>query len=259
LALQPLKGTTTSEDIFETVNTVFERFGLKWSSLSGICTDGALPMVGARKGLIGIVHERAIELQIHPENLTNFHCIIHQLNLCAKSIKFMNVMDVVVASINFIKSRALNHHQFKEYLADLFLDYEDVSYYCEVRWLSKGQMLKQFYDVRQDIADFMDLTGNTPNQVKDDEWVCDLAFLVDFTGYLNKLNLKLQKQGQFVHELHRHVKDFCNKLRLLESQIRAKNCYNFPTLATQNIPYNCYGDELKALIELHLLVRWMLM
>jgi hypothetical protein len=36
LAPQPLKGTTTGEDIFETVNTVFERFGLKWSSLSGM-------------------------------------------------------------------------------------------------------------------------------------------------------------------------------------------------------------------------------
>jgi hypothetical protein len=62
-------------------------------------------MLGARKGLIGIVHERAIELQIQPENLTNFHCIIHQQNLCAKSIKFTNVMKVVVASINFIKSQ----------------------------------------------------------------------------------------------------------------------------------------------------------
>jgi hypothetical protein len=36
----------------------------------------------------------------------------------------------------------------------------------------------------------------------------------------------------------------------LESQIRAKNCYHFPTLAThKNIPYNCNGDELKVLIE----------
>jgi hypothetical protein len=52
--------------------------------------------------------------------------------------------------------------------------------------------------------------------------VCDLAFLVDVTGYLNELNLKLQKQGQLVHELHGHVKAFCNKLRLLESQIRAE-------------------------------------
>jgi hypothetical protein len=32
--------------------------------------------------------------------------------------------------------------------------------------------------------------------------------------------------------------------------VSAKNCYHFPTLAThKNIPYNCYGDELKALIE----------
>jgi hypothetical protein len=86
-------------------------------------------------------------------------------------------MEVVVASINFIKSRALNHCQFK----DLFLDYEDVSYYCEVRWFSKGHVLKRFYDLRQDIADFMDIKGNTIKQVKDDEWVCDLAFLVDVT------------------------------------------------------------------------------
>jgi hypothetical protein len=58
--------------------------------------------------------------------------------------------------------------------------------------ISKGQALKRFYDWRQDIADFMDIKGNTIKQVKD-EWVCDLAFLVDVTGYLNELNLKLQK------------------------------------------------------------------
>jgi hypothetical protein len=65
LALQPLKETTTSEDIFETVNTILKKIRLKWISLSGICTDGAPAMIGAWKGLIGIVHERAIELQIH--------------------------------------------------------------------------------------------------------------------------------------------------------------------------------------------------
>jgi hypothetical protein len=128
-------------------------------------------MVGARKGLTGIVHERAIELQIHPVNLTNIHYNIQPTQSCAKSIKSTNVMEVVVASINFSKSRALNHRQFKVYLADLFSNYEDVSYYYEVRWMSKFQMLKRFYDLRQDIADFMDIKGNTMNQVKDNEWV----------------------------------------------------------------------------------------
>jgi hypothetical protein len=51
----------------------------------------------------------------------------------------------------------------------------------------------------------MDIKGNTTNQVKDDELVCDLAFLVDVTGYLKEVNLKLQKQGQLFHELHVYV------------------------------------------------------
>jgi hypothetical protein len=54
-------------------------------------------------------------------------------------------------------------------------------------------MLKRFYDLRQNIAGFMHIKRNTINQVKDDEWVCDLAFLVDVTGYRNELNIKLQK------------------------------------------------------------------
>jgi hypothetical protein len=43
----------------------------------------------------------------------------------------------------------------------------------------------------------MDIKGNTINQVKDDEWVCDLAFLVDVTGYLKELNLKLQNKDNW--------------------------------------------------------------
>jgi hypothetical protein len=102
-----------------------------------------------------------------------------------------------------------------------------MSYYCEVRWLSKGQMLKRFYDLRQDIPDFMDIKGNTINQVKDDEWVCDLAFLVDVTRYLNELNLKLQKHGQLVHEVQGHVKAFCNKLGLLEKSEAKKLSFSY--------------------------------
>ncbi|KII62944.1 General transcription factor II-I repeat domain-containing protein 2B [Thelohanellus kitauei] len=184
-------------------------------------------MVGVKKGFIGVVSQKATDLQIMSENLTNFHCIIHQQSLCARLLKFKNVMEVVVGCINFIKSRPLNHRQFNEYLEDIFSEYEDVSYYTEVRWLRKGKTLKRFYDLRQEIA-----------------------FLVDVTCYLNELNIKLQKQGQLVHQLHGHVKAFTNKLRLLEKQFRAKNCIHFPSLATYTyIPFDCYGNELKSLID----------
>ncbi|KAG0433364.1 General transcription factor II-I repeat domain-containing protein 2A [Dictyocoela muelleri] len=250
LIIRALRGTTTGEDMFKIVSAAFEYFGIKWNLLSGICTDGAPSMIGKQKGFIGIVNKNSKDLKINLENLTNFHCIIHQQNLCGKSIKFKSVMDDVVSIVNFIKSRALNHRQFKKYLSDIFSEHEDISYYCEIRWLSRGKMLKRFYDLRQEISDFMEMKERSTYKIQDPEWICDLAFLVDVTSYLNELNLKLQRHDQLIHELYGHVKAFCNKLCLLEIQIRAKNCHHFPTLSKhENIPYNYYGDELHKLAE----------
>ncbi|GBP72034.1 General transcription factor II-I repeat domain-containing protein 2 [Eumeta japonica] len=46
LALQPLKGTTTREDIFNEVQKVFTSFGLPWSKLVEVCTDSVFSMLG---------------------------------------------------------------------------------------------------------------------------------------------------------------------------------------------------------------------
>ncbi|CAK1604321.1 unnamed protein product [Parnassius mnemosyne] len=102
LALQPLKGTTTGEDIFIEVQRVFTSFGFPWSKLIGVCTDGAPSMVGLREGFIGILNEKATELNVQKYDLIVLHCIIHQQNLCFKSIQLQNVMNVVVKTINFI-------------------------------------------------------------------------------------------------------------------------------------------------------------
>ena len=42
LALQPLKGTTTGENIFNEVQKVFIGFALPWSKLFEVCTGAAL-------------------------------------------------------------------------------------------------------------------------------------------------------------------------------------------------------------------------
>ena len=127
-------------------------------------------------------------------------------------------MSKVVSSISFIKSRALNHRQFKEFLEDVEAEYGDLVYYCEVRWLSKGKMLKRFYDLRSEIFKFMEMKGKSIPELSDDGWVRDLAFLVDFTSYLNHLNSKLQGKGQFIHQLHSHIKTFQNKIQLWEKE-----------------------------------------
>lgn len=88
-------------------------------------------------------------------------------------------------------------------------------YYFEVRWLSNDKKLKQFYDFREDTADFMNTNGNIINQVRDDgiyEW----KFLVHVTRHRSELDFKLQKHRRLMHELYGHVKVFPSKLRLRE-------------------------------------------
>ncbi|XP_056637725.1 general transcription factor II-I repeat domain-containing protein 2-like [Diorhabda sublineata] len=246
LALQPLKATTTGEDIFNEVQKLFTSFGLPWSKLIEVCTDGAPSMVGLRKGFIGILNEKATE-----DDLIVLYCIIHQQNLCSKSIRLHNVMNVVVKTINFIRSRGLNHRQFKTFLDEISAEYNDVTYFCEVRSMSKGKMLKRFSELRNEIADFMKIKDKPLSELSDPKWICDLAFLVvDLTGYLNDLNLKLQKQGQLVNDLYSHLKAFQIKLRLWESQMQSGNSYHFNTLsAYENIAYAQYAEELKLLSE----------
>jgi hypothetical protein len=60
-------------------------------------------------------------------------------------------MPNVIKLMKFPKSRALNHRQFNEFLKDLGSEYGDVIYNTEVRWLSRGAMLKRVYNLKNDI------------------------------------------------------------------------------------------------------------
>ena len=245
LGLQAMKDTTTGEDIFQELKILMAKFNLHFEKLHGLSTDGAPAMVGSKVGLTSKIKTELASMNIDTKDFSVFHCIIHQENLCAKSLKFEHVMSKVVSSINFIKSRALNHRQFKEFLKDVEAEYGDLVYYCEVRWLSKGKMLKRFYELRSEIFTFMEMKGKSIPELSDDGWVRDLAFLVDLTSYLNDLNSKLQGQGQFIHQLYSHIKTFQNKIQLWERQLRNGNTFHFPTLANHGkTDCTSYADEL---------------
>ena len=66
-----------------------------------------------------------------------------------------SVMSTVVKIINFILARGLNHHQFKSLLEEMNAQHQYVVYFCEVRWFSRGAMLQQFYDLRNEIMTFL--------------------------------------------------------------------------------------------------------
>ena len=78
-------------------------------------------------------------------------------------------MSVVVKCINQIRSRGLKNRMFRAFLEEIESEYEDVLYLTEVRWLSRGNVLKRFFQLRAEVKDFMEKHGvavpvlNDPN------------------------------------------------------------------------------------------------
>ena len=64
-------------------------------------------------------------------------------------------MDLVVKTVNFIKSHGLNHRQLKCFLVDVDCEYGKLLYHTEIRRLSRGKVLKRFYALRNQISLFM--------------------------------------------------------------------------------------------------------
>ena len=67
-------------------------------------------------------------------------------------------MTDLVKAVNFIRSRALNHHEFKAFLDEVGSEYEDIVYFSKVRWLSKAvllpEIIKVFLEKKKQNVDF---------------------------------------------------------------------------------------------------------
>ncbi|KAL1263758.1 hypothetical protein QQF64_006497 [Cirrhinus molitorella] len=89
-----------------------------------------------------------------------------------------------------------------------------VMYFTEVCWLSRGNVLKRFFELRKEVKRFMEDGRIDVPEFDDPKWVMDLAFLVDITQELNILNLKLQGPGVWLEssEVSVQVNEFAKPL-----------------------------------------------
>ncbi|KAK0138753.1 General transcription factor II-I repeat domain-containing protein 2 [Merluccius polli] len=250
LDLKSIHGTTTGRDIFTEVERCINETELQWDKLTGLTTDGAPAMCGEVRGLVGLVREK---MGHTGGKLIAYHCIIHQEALCGKVLGMGNVMTVVTKTVNFIRSRGLNHRQFRALLEELNSECEDVPYHTEVRWLSRGKVLRRFYDTRVEIARFMESKQKVIPELEDEKWLSDLAFMCDITEHLNVLNVKLQGRQQLITEMRDAVKAFQMKLRLWEGHMRQGNLAHFPICQSANdtitipFPTEVYAGKLNTL------------
>lgn len=248
-----LESTTQGKDIFLKIKECIEKKALSWDKLISICTDGAPAMIGKINGCVALLQN------FLGRNLFSYHCIIHQEALCGKDMELDEIMNPVVRCINYIRAKALNRRQFRLLFEEEIREYGELQLYCAVRWLSRGSMLKHFFNLREQVLQFLEQKGALPFDVdllKNTSWLSDLAFLVDVTNYLNILNLKLQSKDCSLPTMFNLISGFKAKLNLFSINLATENIDHFPTLKhlkeelnIDSVNYSKYQSKIQCLSQ----------
>ncbi|KAM6155846.1 general transcription factor II-I repeat domain-containing protein 2A [Rhynchocyon petersi] len=225
----PMTGTKSGNEIFLRVEKSLKKFNIDWSKLVSVASTGTPTMVNGQDGLVTKLKAK-VAMSCGGADLKSVCCIIHQESLCAQKLKMDHVMDVVVDSVNWICSRGLNHRGFTTLLYELDNQYGSLLYYTEIKWLSRGLVLKRFFESLKEIDSFMLSKGKPVPQLSSTDWIKDLAFLVDLTMHLNTLSISLQGHSQMVTQMYDLIRAFLAKLCLWETHLARNNLAHFPTL-----------------------------
>ena len=85
-----------------------------------------------------------------------------------------------------------------------------------VRWLSKGRVLKRFWSIRKELMAFLEGQNNAEATVflafvRDDKKMEILAFLTKMMSHFNNFNVKLQGEKRTVFNLITAIRAFQKK------------------------------------------------
>ena len=112
-------------------------------------------MQGSTNGVI-----RKIK-NVSPECVSN-HCMTHRETLVLKKLKhginrhcdLAAVVDDAIKIVNFVRIHSKKHRMFSELCKDMDADAMRLLYHAEVRWLSRGKVLKRAVQLRQELCFF---------------------------------------------------------------------------------------------------------
>ena len=228
LELIPPTGSTTGRDIYNAMKKCLQENGIPLEKIKSLVTDGAPAMVGRTNGAATLLKQDC-------PLLLSFNCIIHNSVLCTKLKEdFSEKMNSIIHLVNFLRSKSTKQHrELKSFLREHKAAYHDVPLHTAVRWLSKGKVLSQVWDLRDHINIFLaQLNKEATTRVyqeflnsKEDMTV--VAFLVDTFEHLNNLNLHLQGKSASISDVKTQVTAFQQKLNIFKEDLRT-DMLHFP-------------------------------
>ena len=227
LFCEPLLETTKAIDVFRMVKEFFEKQNFDWKKkLGSICTDGAPAMLGNKSGFAALVKNEVPHVVVT-------HCFLHRYALAAKTLpaSLKDVLSICVKIVNFIRSRAVNHRIFKALCQELGSDNEVLLYHSEVRWLSRGEVLKRMQELKHEVSIFLKNKGSPFSEKFDcKSFSYGMAYLADIFGHINNVNRAIQGPGVTIFDATEKLKAFLGKLPLWKRRMEAGNYANFPML-----------------------------
>lgn len=256
-AVCTINANATGYQIFCQVFDWLVQSGLPLNRLVNVTTDGAPSMMGSRKGFIAFLSNKIQALYPDKGGILFLHCIIHQEAL-AKNVVKLPVTTVVNQIVNYIRGSKLKHRKFRalvRFSKETNKGAYDVNYYCSVRWLSLGDVLRRFYELLPQIVSFLkeeNVIDDYP-EIQDDAWKCDLAFAVDLFDQFNTLNTFLQGKGKFVFDLYEAVDALTSNFKVYSHHMAQKRFNNYPKLKEhkQSISETQYKEYSRILESVH--------
>ena len=103
-------------------------------------------MIGVKSGFVSLVKN---EWPL----MTSSHCSLHRYTLASKTLPLhlIEVMDVAVKVINFIRLKAKTHRLFQLLAKEMGVQHVGLLFYTKVRWLSRGKCLSRFYELKNEV------------------------------------------------------------------------------------------------------------
>ena len=127
LFCQPLETTSKAADVFQVLIDFFDKTGLSWSKLVGVCIDGDPAMIGANSGLVSLAKQKKPALQ-------GTHCMIHKASLVLKNIpkRLHGDLFFVIKVVNYVKSSVLNTRIFSK--LSKYMDTDHIHFYITLKF-----------------------------------------------------------------------------------------------------------------------------
>ena len=84
------------------------------------------------------------------------HYFLHRHALASKtlSLTLKEILSTSVKVENFVRAQALNYRIYKKHYHEMGAEHKVFWYHIEVRWLSKGQVLKRLTEQKKEVSFF---------------------------------------------------------------------------------------------------------